>query len=675
MYKITLVKSLIGRKPNQVATAKALGLKKIGQTVVKEENVTCEQKNSIITITVNEPGDAGLPAIATLCASSSGTSNSVTITSSLSTDDYNFAWTATGATPSSATNVNSVTLSYDASGDYEVTVIAEDKITHCLAYDTTQVHVNAVTIPIIAGRSTICAGETDTLTTTVDYAGYEWIGQSSTYDTLFVTTEGDYTVVGTDANGCSDTSAVFHVDVLDPITITENSKDTTYCFGATADSLSFTAHGGNGTYSYQWYVSTNGGSYVELTGATDSVYTPATTAAGTYSYKVEVTGECGPVEQEIAVVGVRQPFIVSEAIADDALCLDATAGEIAATVTGGTGVYDFLWEVSTDSSAYATAGTDSIYIPETTTAGTYYYRLTVTDSLCGDTTLHVQKLIVKPNVGLELVGDLNQSMCIGGNIDSVRVVATNAASVDVTADHGITPTYNTTTGNIGFATAGNVNDVITVTVTAHHDENSCDDSTLTFQVTLSAQTVANLTREGCESFHWLTANEDRLYTANKDTVIGPYISTEGCDSITNLHVVIYDLPTPTMDNDTVCVGSDATLAVNETYAHYDWGNGVDRRDSTVTTTAAGETIYTVTVTDEHNCSADVQAKIVVHDTLVPIFVADPNDTICTGSDVTVSETAGNKTDYTYSIAYTAADGTAANSSDSTPKAIAMRWSP
>ncbi len=38
MYKITLVKSLIGRKPNQVATAKALGLTKIGQTVVKEEN-------------------------------------------------------------------------------------------------------------------------------------------------------------------------------------------------------------------------------------------------------------------------------------------------------------------------------------------------------------------------------------------------------------------------------------------------------------------------------------------------------------------------------------------------------------------------------------------------------------------------------------------------------------
>ena len=48
MYKITLVKSLIGRKPNQVATAKALGLTKIGQTVVKEENEAI--RGMIVTI-------------------------------------------------------------------------------------------------------------------------------------------------------------------------------------------------------------------------------------------------------------------------------------------------------------------------------------------------------------------------------------------------------------------------------------------------------------------------------------------------------------------------------------------------------------------------------------------------------------------------------------------------
>ncbi len=47
-YEITLVKSLIGRKPNQVKTAKALGLTKVGSTVVKEENEAI--KGMIITI-------------------------------------------------------------------------------------------------------------------------------------------------------------------------------------------------------------------------------------------------------------------------------------------------------------------------------------------------------------------------------------------------------------------------------------------------------------------------------------------------------------------------------------------------------------------------------------------------------------------------------------------------
>ena len=36
--QITLTRSLIGRKPNQRKTAEALGLRTIGQVVVKEKN-------------------------------------------------------------------------------------------------------------------------------------------------------------------------------------------------------------------------------------------------------------------------------------------------------------------------------------------------------------------------------------------------------------------------------------------------------------------------------------------------------------------------------------------------------------------------------------------------------------------------------------------------------------
>jgi large subunit ribosomal protein L30 len=43
--QIKLVKSLIGRKDDQIATAHSLGLKKIGQTVVQPDN---EQTNGKI---------------------------------------------------------------------------------------------------------------------------------------------------------------------------------------------------------------------------------------------------------------------------------------------------------------------------------------------------------------------------------------------------------------------------------------------------------------------------------------------------------------------------------------------------------------------------------------------------------------------------------------------------
>jgi len=46
--QITLKRSLIGCKPNQVATAKALGLGKINQVVIKEKNpAICGMINTI----------------------------------------------------------------------------------------------------------------------------------------------------------------------------------------------------------------------------------------------------------------------------------------------------------------------------------------------------------------------------------------------------------------------------------------------------------------------------------------------------------------------------------------------------------------------------------------------------------------------------------------------------
>ena len=48
MKKVTLVKSLIGAKPNQKATAASLGLVKIGDTVIHEAGPVLNGKIKVI---------------------------------------------------------------------------------------------------------------------------------------------------------------------------------------------------------------------------------------------------------------------------------------------------------------------------------------------------------------------------------------------------------------------------------------------------------------------------------------------------------------------------------------------------------------------------------------------------------------------------------------------------
>ena len=49
MKKVTLVKSTIGALPNQKATAKSLGLHKIGDFIIHEDNATLAGKVKVIS--------------------------------------------------------------------------------------------------------------------------------------------------------------------------------------------------------------------------------------------------------------------------------------------------------------------------------------------------------------------------------------------------------------------------------------------------------------------------------------------------------------------------------------------------------------------------------------------------------------------------------------------------
>ena len=49
MKKVTLIKSIIGSKPNQKATAESLGLRRVGDSIVHEDNAVLAGKVKVIS--------------------------------------------------------------------------------------------------------------------------------------------------------------------------------------------------------------------------------------------------------------------------------------------------------------------------------------------------------------------------------------------------------------------------------------------------------------------------------------------------------------------------------------------------------------------------------------------------------------------------------------------------
>ena len=624
----------------------------------------CTPKQHTIQITVNDTLVPGLPDAVNVCASSSLDTNSVTLTSAGLTADYSHTWTATGSTTESVTGQNRVTLSYSTPGEYTVVLVAENLTSGCVSRDTTHVHVDTVPTPTVSGEQIICRDASTELTTEQD-ASYSYLwsdGVTVTYNAV-VDETGDYHVKVTDGNGCSAQSADFHVTELEALTLSEGSRDTVYCLNAVADSLSLTAHGGDGTYTYTWEFQKDGGAWTAC-GTNDSVYTPLTSESGTYVYRVTVTDghHCGDSVRTIATVTVREKLTVVNAQVSTAYCSGTTASEIGVTVTGGSGEYTYQWTVSTDSVTFTPIATDSAYTPSTAVADTFYYNIIVSDAVaaCGDTTLHVQKVIVHPLPELNVVPQ-EQSKCTGGSIAPI-IVTPNYATVtieDVTLTHeGGTPTtidwsdLNLTAEPavnptlISGPVSGSLNDTIRFHVIAT-SLYGC--GTVDSMVTI---VIADTTRQDyyvdtCVHYLWphngvggTDYTSAGVYRFYED---GNHTDVSGCDSVTYLHLTLHDDPVPTVADDTVCLGSTATLTVTDGngvlsgYDAYLWNSTATTQSIDTVPTTIGDHDFSVTVTQIYSATAHCQATTTAHVTVqdtVKLTIENDTQTVCLGQAIT-----------------------------------------
>jgi hypothetical protein len=198
----------------------------------------------------------------------------------------------------------------------------------------------------------------------------------------------------TNSWGCKATTPVSGaIKVYSAATISTQPIAADYCVSPTVQAtvLSVTAAtNAPGSLTYRWFSNTsNSNSGGTLIGsATSASYRPAITAAGATYYYVEV-GNGGPVgcattTSNAVLINVFSAPTISANLTSSNYCKDAAANAISITASnGGVGTLTYQWyentTASTATGSIINGANSSTYTPSTSTVGTKYYYVVVTN--------------------------------------------------------------------------------------------------------------------------------------------------------------------------------------------------------------------------------------------------------------------------------------------------------
>jgi gliding motility-associated-like protein len=389
----------------------------------------------------------------------------------------------------------------------------------CVGTDTAKITVNSLpNVTSSATSSSICVGSSTTLKGS-GANSFSWDNGVTDNVAFNPTTTKNYTVIGSDANGCKDTSTVT-VTVNALPNVTSSATSTSICIG------SATTLKGSGASSFTWD-----------NGVTDNV---AFNPTATKNYTVTGTDANGCKDTSTVTVTVNALPNVTSSATSTSICVGSS------TTLKGSGASSFTWDNGV---------TDNIAFNPTATK---IYTVTGTDANgCKDTSTVTVTVNALPNVTSFAT---SSSICIGS---STTLKGSGASSF--TWDNGVTD-------NIEF----NPTSTKTYTVTGT-DANGCKDtSTVTVTVNALPTVKVNgasicsgnsktLTASGASTYSWspstnLSSNTGNAVTANPiDTTVYTVTGTDinGCVSTDTALVTV--IPTPqvnTIDSITACSESN-----------------------------------------------------------------------------------------------------------------------
>jgi hypothetical protein len=157
---------------------------------------------------------------------------------------------------------------------------------------------------------------------------YAWSNGAATEDITGVT-QGSYSVVVTDANGCTFNTSFVITQPAAALTLQSAIVSNVSCFGGSNGSINITIVGGTPPYTFSW---SNGAATEDLVNVGAGTYTGIVTDANGCSITANAT-----ITQPASLISV------TSAVVTNVSCFGGANGSVNITVAGGTPPYTYNW--------------------------------------------------------------------------------------------------------------------------------------------------------------------------------------------------------------------------------------------------------------------------------------------------------------------------------------------
>ncbi|MFH2143462.1 MAG: T9SS type A sorting domain-containing protein [Bacteroidota bacterium] len=502
---------------------------------------------------------------------------------------------------------------------YTVTV---SNVAGCTSTDNVQVIVNTIPTASITGTTTICAGNSTTLTASGGDTYYWSTGSTNISIIISPATTTTYTVTATNTAGCYDTES--SIVTVNPLPVVDAGIDQSIPNG-TSTALDATVTG-SGPFTYLWSPI---GSLVDPNIEDPTTQILSTTTAFTLLVTDNITG-CQASDMITVTVSGGPLSVVADAT-PDAVCLGFSS-QLEAITNGGSGLYDYEWESSP--AGFSSFSQNPIVNPTVTT--TYY--VTVDD---GFTTSTSSVLVTVYSLPLADAGS-DADVCLG---KSTILTATGGDDYEwsngaLTASTTVSPSVNTTyTVTVTDANGCTDTDDVLVTVNSLPVANAGSDDDL-----CPGQSTIQLSASGGTGYVWSPTtglSDPNIFNpvANPGTTTTYTVTVtdiNGCSNTDNVLVTVNTLPVAYAGTDqAICSLNSATLTATGGSSYY-WST--TETTTSITVSPLSSTIYSVTVTDANLCTSSDDVEVTVY--TLPTADAGSDASVCIGESTTISATGG-----------------------------------